>query len=68
MITILPGHLLMDGPFESLFLFDSADFGVAASINETMCKRKSFTGTPYSMVPEVAAVERKGGYNHLCDI
>ncbi|CAF3519058.1 unnamed protein product [Rotaria sp. Silwood1] len=45
-----------------------ADFGVAASITATMCKRKSFIGTPYWMAPEVAAVERKGGYNHLCDI
>ena len=27
-----------------------------------------FLGTPYWMAPEVAAVERKGGYNHLCDI
>ena len=25
----------------------SADFGVAASITATMCKRKSFIGTPY---------------------
>ena len=23
---------------------------------------------PFRMAPEVAAVERKGGYNHLCDI
>jgi len=45
-----------------------ADFGVAASITATMCKRKSFIGTPYWMAPEVAAVERKGGYDHLCDI
>ncbi|CAF2776461.1 unnamed protein product [Rotaria sp. Silwood2] len=45
-----------------------ADFGIAASITATMCKRKSFIGTPYWMAPEVAAVERKGGYNQLCDI
>ncbi|KAK3555882.1 hypothetical protein QTP86_029808, partial [Hemibagrus guttatus] len=45
-----------------------ADFGVAAEINATVVKRKSFIGTPYWMAPEVAAVERKGGYNQLCDI
>lgn len=45
-----------------------ADFGVSAQITATMCKRKSFIGTPYWMAPEVAAVERKGGYNQLCDI
>ncbi|XP_030626688.1 mitogen-activated protein kinase kinase kinase kinase 3 [Chanos chanos] len=45
-----------------------ADFGVSAQISATIAKRKSFIGTPYWMAPEVAAVERKGGYNHLCDI
>ncbi|KAI3384211.1 hypothetical protein SNEBB_008282 [Seison nebaliae] len=45
-----------------------ADFGVSAHITNTINKRKSFIGTPYWMAPEVAAVERKGGYNHMCDI
>ncbi|CAB1351802.1 unnamed protein product [Coregonus sp. 'balchen'] len=45
-----------------------ADFGVAAEISVSVAKRKSFIGTPYWMAPEVAAVEKKGGYNHLCDI
>uniref|UniRef100_A0A8C1GM61 non-specific serine/threonine protein kinase n=1 Tax=Cyprinus carpio TaxID=7962 RepID=A0A8C1GM61_CYPCA len=45
-----------------------ADFGVAAEISASVAKRKSFIGTPYWMAPEVAAVEKKGGYNHLCDI
>uniref|UniRef100_A0A3B4VGR5 Mitogen-activated protein kinase kinase kinase kinase n=1 Tax=Seriola dumerili TaxID=41447 RepID=A0A3B4VGR5_SERDU len=44
------------------------DFGVSAQITMTIAKRKSFIGTPYWMAPEVAAVERKGGYNQLCDI
>uniref|UniRef100_A0A674MES6 non-specific serine/threonine protein kinase n=1 Tax=Takifugu rubripes TaxID=31033 RepID=A0A674MES6_TAKRU len=60
----------------SLFLSDSshtcfvypADFGVAAEISASVAKRKSFIGTPYWMAPEVVAVEKKGGYNHLCDI
>uniref|UniRef100_A0A3Q0RWT4 Mitogen-activated protein kinase kinase kinase kinase n=1 Tax=Amphilophus citrinellus TaxID=61819 RepID=A0A3Q0RWT4_AMPCI len=47
---------------------DVADFGVSAQITATLAKRKSFIGTPYWMAPEVAAVERKGGYNQLCDI
>lgn len=34
----------------------------------TLATRRSFIGSPYWMAPEVAAVERKGGYNHLCDI
>ncbi|KAM4714872.1 mitogen-activated protein kinase kinase kinase kinase 2 isoform 2-T2 [Anableps anableps] len=45
-----------------------ADFGVAAEISASVAKRRSFIGTPYWMAPEVAAVEKKGGYNHLCDI
>lgn len=45
-----------------------ADFGVSAQITATINKRKSFIGTPYWMAPEVAAVERKGGYNQQCDV
>ncbi|NWS33484.1 M4K3 kinase, partial [Polioptila caerulea] len=41
---------------------------VSAQITATIAKRKSFIGTPYWMAPEVAAVERKGGYNQLCDL
>uniref|UniRef100_A0A7N6BLF4 non-specific serine/threonine protein kinase n=1 Tax=Anabas testudineus TaxID=64144 RepID=A0A7N6BLF4_ANATE len=49
-------------------LGDDTDFGVSAQITMTIAKRKSFIGTPYWMAPEVAAVEKKGGYNQLCDI
>ncbi|XP_043207047.1 mitogen-activated protein kinase kinase kinase kinase 5-like isoform X4 [Amphibalanus amphitrite] len=45
-----------------------ADFGVSAQITATIGKRQSFIGTPYWMAPEVAAVERKGGYNQQCDV
>lgn len=45
-----------------------ADFGVSAQITQTIAKRKSFIGTPYWMAPEVAAVEKKGGYNQQCDV
>uniref|UniRef100_A0AC34FU61 Protein kinase domain-containing protein n=1 Tax=Panagrolaimus sp. ES5 TaxID=591445 RepID=A0AC34FU61_9BILA len=45
-----------------------ADFGVAAQITATIGKRKSFIGTPYWMAPEVASVERLGGYGFECDI
>uniref|UniRef100_A0A3Q3KAR0 Mitogen-activated protein kinase kinase kinase kinase n=1 Tax=Monopterus albus TaxID=43700 RepID=A0A3Q3KAR0_MONAL len=50
------------------FLVCFPDFGVAAKITATIAKRKSFIGTPYWMAPEVAAVEKNGGYNQLCDI
>uniref|UniRef100_A0AAZ3R4T1 non-specific serine/threonine protein kinase n=1 Tax=Oncorhynchus tshawytscha TaxID=74940 RepID=A0AAZ3R4T1_ONCTS len=53
---------------KSFIVFLAADFGVSAQITMTIAKRKSFIGTPYWMAPEVAAVERKGGYNQLCDI
>lgn len=45
-----------------------ADFGIAARISDTLAKRKSFIGTPYWMAPEMAAVERTGGYDLKCDI
>ncbi|XP_061405925.1 mitogen-activated protein kinase kinase kinase kinase 2-like isoform X1 [Lethenteron reissneri] len=45
-----------------------ADFGVSAQLTATLAKRKSFIGTPYWMAPEVAAVERKGGYGRQCDV
>ncbi|KAB0404114.1 hypothetical protein E2I00_008867, partial [Balaenoptera physalus] len=45
-----------------------ADFGVSGELTASVAKRRSFIGTPYWMAPEVAAVERKGGYNELCDI
>uniref|UniRef100_A0A5F4W386 Mitogen-activated protein kinase kinase kinase kinase n=1 Tax=Callithrix jacchus TaxID=9483 RepID=A0A5F4W386_CALJA len=45
-----------------------ADFGVSGELTASVAKRRSFIGTPYWMAPEVAAVERKGGYNELCDV
>uniref|UniRef100_G1QZS5 Mitogen-activated protein kinase kinase kinase kinase 2 n=1 Tax=Nomascus leucogenys TaxID=61853 RepID=G1QZS5_NOMLE len=44
------------------------DFGVSGELTASVAKRRSFIGTPYWMAPEVAAVERKGGYNELCDV
>ena len=52
-----------------ILYFPTADFGIAAQLTLTLqLKRKSFIGTPYWMAPEVAAVEKKGGYNQQCDI
>uniref|UniRef100_A0A8C2P0A4 Mitogen-activated protein kinase kinase kinase kinase 5 n=1 Tax=Capra hircus TaxID=9925 RepID=A0A8C2P0A4_CAPHI len=56
------------GPLSELQIAYVSDFGVAAKITATIAKRKSFIGTPYWMAPEVAAVEKNGGYNQLCDI
>ena len=58
---------------QNVLLTDNAevklvDFGVSAQLDRTIGRRNTFIGTPYWMAPEVAAVERKGGYNHLCDI
>ena len=44
------------------------DFGISAQITASIAKRKSFIGTPYWMAPEVAAVERTGGYDQKCDV
>uniref|UniRef100_A0A8D0L540 Mitogen-activated protein kinase kinase kinase kinase n=1 Tax=Sphenodon punctatus TaxID=8508 RepID=A0A8D0L540_SPHPU len=60
--------LQVGGILNSMQLTDGTDFGVSAQITATIAKRKSFIGTPYWMAPEVAAVERKGGYNQLCDL
>uniref|UniRef100_A0A8C0IDG2 Mitogen-activated protein kinase kinase kinase kinase 5 n=1 Tax=Bubo bubo TaxID=30461 RepID=A0A8C0IDG2_BUBBB len=48
--------------FEKLIL----NFLVQKNIPDKLLK--SFIGTPYWMAPEVAAVEKNGGYNQLCDI
>uniref|UniRef100_A0A4W6DXM1 Mitogen-activated protein kinase kinase kinase kinase 3 n=1 Tax=Lates calcarifer TaxID=8187 RepID=A0A4W6DXM1_LATCA len=56
------------GSLQDIYHSKNTDFGVSAQITATLAKRKSFIGTPYWMAPEVAAVERKGGYNQLCDI
>uniref|UniRef100_A0A671T3S5 non-specific serine/threonine protein kinase n=1 Tax=Sinocyclocheilus anshuiensis TaxID=1608454 RepID=A0A671T3S5_9TELE len=67
-IAYVTRETLQVSHFTGLCFDNQTDFGVSAQITATLAKRKSFIGTPYWMAPEVAAVERKGGYNHLCDI
>uniref|UniRef100_A0A8C2R7V1 Non-specific serine/threonine protein kinase n=1 Tax=Capra hircus TaxID=9925 RepID=A0A8C2R7V1_CAPHI len=55
-------------PRASAVFLPAADFGVSGELTASVAKRRSFIGTPYWMAPEVAAVERKGGYNELCDV
>uniref|UniRef100_A0A671VUY7 Mitogen-activated protein kinase kinase kinase kinase 2 n=1 Tax=Sparus aurata TaxID=8175 RepID=A0A671VUY7_SPAAU len=57
------GKMHRDIKVKQLLYNDALKFKLAS-----VAKRKSFIGTPYWMAPEVAAVEKKGGYNHLCDI
>ncbi|KAG7235442.1 hypothetical protein INR49_002673 [Caranx melampygus] len=66
--TTEPSFLASDSLSTFGLICTFSDFGVAAEISASVAKRKSFIGTPYWMAPEVAAVEKKGGYNHLCDI
>ncbi|XP_018649569.1 protein kinase [Schistosoma mansoni] len=62
------GKIHRDIKGANILLTTDADFGVAAQITQTIQRRNSFIGTPYWMAPEVAAVERKGGYDEKCDV
>ena len=60
-IILIP--VLCTADFTSLRMFLFVAIGILSFFSHTICFSLSDR-----MAPEVAAVERKGGYNQLCDI